>query len=155
MNVAISDFRGTLTIDFKNESFLARALPLGSALEEAGVTRLDFIKMDVEGLEKVIVPISIDLMGRARFVSMELHGDQSEVRSMLETRGFRQVPLSSGDATLRVASYLIRHPIRSLLMYSRVRMLSGYSFFELMMRVLRGLGITREQTLQVVLFRRP
>ncbi len=152
VNVGISNTNSIDTIEFKNQSFKVNFLRLQDVIDEHGITRFDFIKMDVEGFERSIVEDSMRLVENSRYISMEIHGGQKELESILERHGYLPERLKSSTIKLNLLRYALKHPLVSLRIYSIVRKIEGYSPVAIVNRFIRDFHITDEERLMVVTF---
>lgn len=154
LNLALARSQGIEMLEFKGRKFRARTTTLANALKEAGVDEVDFIKMDIEGFEAMVVPSSLDVLGRARFIAIELHGDQEMAVQALSKEGFSFSPVDTPLLTSRLVLFAIAHPIVILRIYSRVRHYPPYSPSGLLRRAFKGPSIAQRGKLLVGVFGR-
>ena len=68
---------------------------LENILEKAGLKkRINFIKMDIEGLETEALCQSIDIIKNANIIAIELHNTKEEVDRILSKYKFHSTPIS-------------------------------------------------------------
>lgn len=103
-NVAASDRRGKLRFSTAGQSILhalgetgdieVETWPVGALLDRAGLTDVDFMKLDIEGGERQVVDDAPNWAGRVRRIAVELHYDMDAawLRSKLQPLGFRVFP---------------------------------------------------------------
>jgi FkbM family methyltransferase len=74
-----------------NEISTAPARRLSTLLDEWGADRVDYVKMDIEGAEAVVLAGALDWAERVRSLKIELHppADHEGVRAVLERNGYR------------------------------------------------------------------
>ena len=58
---------------------------LQSLTRDLGWDHIDLIKMDIEGGEEAVIPASLDILQRTRFLIIEIHNDRIEPAPVLET----------------------------------------------------------------------
>ena len=91
INIAVSDKKQTLKLEFKNDVFETEAAPLKYILNQYGMDfkKLDFIKMDIEWYERYVIPDNIDIIKKLNCLTMEIHDNYfSELNSIMQKYGF-------------------------------------------------------------------
>ena len=75
INMAISDRTERLKLEFKGKSFTANADTLENIAKFAGITlsKVTFLKMDIEGAECAVLPATIDKLAGLKTLSIEMH----------------------------------------------------------------------------------
>jgi len=76
--------------EFSQEEVEVDCETLDNICKELGVSRIDFLKIDVEGAELEVLKGAEESLKITRNIAMELHyeGEDEEVRRFLEERGF-------------------------------------------------------------------
>lgn len=154
MNVALSESDGIAMLEFKGKRFPARTTSLANAIREAGLDTVDFVKMDIEGFEAMVVPSSLEVLGQARYIAIELHGDQELAFQALSSKGFQFTAVDTPLLTARLVLFAFRHPNIMIRLYSRVKHYPPYTVSGLLRRALKGPSIAQEGKLLVGMFRR-
>lgn len=154
MNVALSESEGIAMLEFKGKRFPARTTSLANAIREVGLHAVDFVKMDIEGFEAMVVPSSLEILGQARYIAIELHGDQELAFQALSSKGFQFTAVDTPLLTARLVFFAFRHPIIMIRLYSRVKHYPPYSVSGLLRRILKGPSIAQEGKLLVGIFSR-
>ena len=152
LNIGIGDSEKEVTLCFKNEVFSAKLTTLRLALNGLNVEIPDFVKMDVEGFERDIIETSLDVINSSSFVSMELHGDQTPLVSLMKRNGFDYLPLSQKELKNNLLSFVLRHPIFSMIAYVKIIRMKDYSPRRFIERIDSGFSIIDEGKLSVGLF---
>jgi FkbM family methyltransferase len=67
------------------------ALTMSKIMEDLRISRIDLLKMDIEGAEKAVLRDAAAWLPKVQFLVVELHGDYSEtdLRSDIEPHGFQ------------------------------------------------------------------
>lgn len=103
-NVAASNRHGRMRFNTDGQSFLHKlgeagdieveTRRVGELLDEAGVSEVDFMKLDIEGGEREVMDDAASWAPRVRRIAAELHFemDAAWLRSRLEPLGFRVFP---------------------------------------------------------------
>lgn len=154
LNMAISSTNGLACLEFKGERFAAETRSVARILNDMGLERVDFVKMDVEGYESEILPSAIGTLGSAQHIAIELHGNQRRVKQLLADAGYVYTAVDSSRLTACLLAFAIRHPRLSYNLYLRLRHYPGYAWQELTHRLINGLDIAQEDKLMVCLFTR-
>lgn len=154
LNLALADSEGTSSLEFKDRVFLARRTTLANAIREANLGRVDFVKMDIEGFESIVIPSSIEILGDAHYIAVELHGNQAPVMKALIAEGFSFSPVDTPLITARLAVFLLRHPVLAFWLYSRVKRYPPYTWTVLARRAIKGPSIAQPDKLLVGTFSR-
>ena len=136
---------------FRERSFDFVSRSIESIMKECGIPRIDFVKMDIEGQERLVVPASLDRLAGARAIAAELHGDQRESTRLLEERGFSFHPVTSKGTWRNLVMFTLRHPVSSVRLYSLVRPVIGHS---ILFSMKEDLAIARDPNLVVGVFER-
>ena len=124
INAAVSDEEKEVAFEFKGRTVAKRARRLRDLLLEhnVGLDEVRFTKMDIEGVERAVVPESLDILGRCDRVAMELHdGSGALLDPLLRAKGFIFCPLRRRDYLLRLLRFVLRHPLQARRIYAALR----------------------------------
>ena len=76
LNMAISDKREKIKLQFKGKTFESNADSLANILRnlDTGYRKIRFMKMDIEGGERLAIPSSLEIIENLDFLAIEIHG---------------------------------------------------------------------------------
>lgn len=129
VNAGVGLSAEVVEFSFKGRSFRSSTRRLSGILDDLKVSPLTIghVKIDIEGMEGVVVPENISLISRCHTVSIELHGKAGEpARAALEEAGFNFARVSRRGYFAQTARFSLRHPAQSLVLYRALREASGY-----------------------------
>lgn len=149
-NEGVAERPRTISSTYKGRGLVFGAKTLESIAAEFDMTRPDVLKMDIEGLEAVVLEASPSLVSAARLIVVEFHGEAAVPPNVLSGQ-FSSIGLSRLQIWSRTAAFVARHPLLSLHIYTILR--SAISR-EPMGRLARGPEITRGEILKIVRFSR-
>ena len=154
-NVAIGSDEGFADLTFKGQSFRAPVHRLSSVLRMSGLSkgdRVGFLKIDIEGAERGVIPDNMDRIAECDTVAVEFHGGaHAALVPQVEALGFRFERFGRTGYLSRVLAFAVRHPIQSARLYrllKQSRPASGVG------KLVEGLDIARSESLVVGVFRR-
>jgi FkbM family methyltransferase len=80
---------------------------------------INFIKMDIEGFEREVISNSIEIIKKARVISIEIHGKDTkiEIDKLLGPNGFVFKPITMRHIYQNAVKNLLMHPHVSSKMY--------------------------------------
>jgi FkbM family methyltransferase len=153
VNCAVGAAAGPMTITFKGQTFTVDCRRLESLVDEslAGrkrvTSRVDVIKMDVEGVEAA----ALQSMGKhlntsVRDITIELHGTREAVDRVLLPLGLTFVPFNRRSYLRHSVEFAIRHPHQLVVLLLRLKQAGK---FPSVTKAIRGLDISRGESLQV------
>ncbi len=91
LNMAVSDHAVDLTLEFKGKRFNTKADSLFNILNDVNVDRetVKFMKMDIEGAEKTVIPSSLEIIRKLDYLAIEIHDSyQRELLPIMANLGF-------------------------------------------------------------------
>lgn len=91
LNLAISDKPEKLKMEFKGKSFESNADSLENILKtlDIDLRKIRFMKMDIEGGERIAIPSSLRIIEKLSFLAIEIHdGYASELIPFMDQLGF-------------------------------------------------------------------
>ena len=91
LNLAISDKPEKLNLEFKGKTFESNADSLANILKtlDIDLRKIRFIKMDIEGGERIAIPSSLRIIEKLSFLAIEIHGGYaSELIPFMDQLGF-------------------------------------------------------------------
>jgi FkbM family methyltransferase len=72
---------------------------------------INFIKMDIEGIETDVVTKSIETVKEANVISLEFHGTKEKIDEALLNRGFSFKPITMSYIYKKIMKNLFSHPV--------------------------------------------
>ena len=154
INKAISDRAGKLELIFKGKRFLCTSDSLANIINESGIgfKKIDFMKMDIEGGERFVIPSSIDIIKNIRFLAMEIHDNyQSSLIPYMEGFDFKFERITRRKYIRNSLDFVIAHPVQA---YTLARLLKGGGEYPGLMKMSRGIDISNSNNLVVGTFKR-
>jgi FkbM family methyltransferase len=124
LDVGVASNAGMRQITFQNRTYSFRVKTLAEMLEEQNISRVDFIKMDIEGYETEVIESSIDIIKQARVIAIELHGTKKAIDTLLLPLGFKFVPLTKGYIYRKLLIQLIARPHVVTSIYKKLRQIN-------------------------------
>jgi len=91
LNMAISDKREKIKLQFKGKTFESNADSLANILRnlDTGYRKIRFMKMDIEGGERLAIPSSLEIIKNLDFLAIEIHGGlAAELIPFMDKLGF-------------------------------------------------------------------
>jgi FkbM family methyltransferase len=154
INMAVSDKIGVLKIQFKNDVFDTKAAPLKEILNEYKMdfTKLKFMKMDIEGYERKVIPNNIDIIKSLNYLAMEIHDNYfTELNSLMEKYGFKFYRITRNIYIKNSIKRFIQSPKSSLKIYKLIKNAGEYPG---MKKILNGIEISKSNDLVVGTFKK-
>jgi FkbM family methyltransferase len=154
INMAVSDKKSRLNIQFKNDLFEAKAAPLKEILNEYEIDfkKLKFMKMDIEGYEREVIPNSIDIIKSLNYLAIEIHDNYfKELKPVMEKYGFKFYRITRTHYIMNSIRRLILNPKSSLKIY---KLLKNSGEYPGIYKVLNGIEISKSDELVVGIFKR-
>ena len=96
LDIGVASKSGMKQITYHGRSYSFRVETLATMLERQHISKVDFIKFDIEGFETEVIESSIDVIKQTRVIAIELHGTKKSIDSMLLPLGFKFMPLTKG-----------------------------------------------------------
>ncbi|MEM3845244.1 MAG: FkbM family methyltransferase [Candidatus Parvarchaeota archaeon] len=150
LNLAVSDFDGEIELEFKGKKFKARCKSLKDILNEVGFDKINFVKMDIEGAEKEVIPQNTDIFRSVDYLSMEIHnGYQGELIRIMDGLGFRFERITKKGYIQNAIRFTLRHPIKS---YALLHLLKQYGEYPGLKKIANGIEIESSDYLVVGTF---
>lgn len=150
INVAVANFNGELSLEFKGKTFKAMCKPLQDILNEENVGRIDFCKMDIEGGEREVIPSSTDIFSNIKYLSMEIHGGyQAELIPFMERLGFRFERITKRSYIKNAFRFALKHPHRA---YTLIHLLKQAGEYPGSSRIIKGIEIESSDNLVTGIF---
>lgn len=151
-NLGVGNQQSYSTINFKGQAFRTKVATLEDIMFMANDDKIDFLKMDIEGMENAVISNSIDIIKKAMFISLELHGNQTELIELLKVEGFRMKFFTQSDMRKRVLSYFFKHILSTFTLYNSLREVETYRLNNLLKKFLNGFNNNEESKLMTVVF---
>jgi len=154
INMAVSDKIEVLKLKFKNDFFETKAAPLKEILNEYKMdfTKLKFMKMDIEGYERKVIPDNIDIIKSLNYLAIEIHDNYfTELNSLMEKYGFKFCRITRNIYIKNSIKRFIQSPISSLKIYKLIKNAGEYPG---MKKILNGIEISNSNNLVVGTFKK-
>jgi hypothetical protein len=91
LNMAISGKHEKIKLEFKGKTFESNADSLANILRklDIGTEKIRFMKMDIEGSERLAIPSSLEIIKNLDFLAIEIHGGYAnELITFINDLGF-------------------------------------------------------------------
>ena len=149
------DRKGIVKLNFKGREFECDSESLIDILEDYNInhSQIDFIKMDIEGGEKFVIPSSMELIKNVKFLAMEIHdGYYISLVPFLKQFDFQFKRISKSKYIRNVLSFSIAHPLQALTLLKTFKSSSEYPG---LMKISNGIEISNSNELVVGTFSKP
>jgi FkbM family methyltransferase len=154
LNMAVSDRSETLPLEFKSRKFECKANSLFNILNDINIDshRLKFMKMDIEGGERLVIPSSINIIKRLRFLAIEIHdGYSSDLVPLMQNLGFEFRRITRSEYLMSALWKTLSHPFESYQIFRAFKKSGEYPGFR---KITNGIDISASNNLMVGLFTR-
>ncbi len=112
---------------------------------------LKFMKMDIEGYERKVIPNNIDIIKSLNYLAMEVHDNYFvELNSLMEKYGFKFYRITRTHYIMNSIRRLILNPKSSLKIY---KLLKNSGEYPGIYKVLNGIEISKSDELVVGIFK--
>ena len=152
INSAVSDKKEKLLLKFKGRKFEAEAETLSNILSnlDIAVNSVNYVKMDIEGGERSVIPASIDIIRRIDYLAIEIHdGFFSELIPYMQDLGFGFSRIERKEYLLKAIKQVFLHPIDS---YKLWKVFKGTGENPGLKKISTGIDISNSQGLVVGIF---
>lgn len=152
INKALSDKPGVLELEFKGKKFSCDSDSLINIIENSGVDlrTIEFIKMDIEGGEKFVIPSSIDIIKNIKFLTMEIHDSyQLLLIPLMEKLNFNFERITRNYYINKIIKFSIKHPVKA---YSLYKLFKRSGEFPGLKKISNGIDISKSEGLVVGTF---
>jgi SAM-dependent methyltransferase len=152
INSAVSDKKERLLLKFKEKEFEAKGETLSEILSNLGiaVNSVNYMKMDMEGGERSVIPSSIDIIRRIDYLAIEIHdGFSSELIPYMSNLGFRFDRIERKKYLLNAIRHTIIHPVGIYKMWQAFTSTGENPGFG---KISSGIDISKSKELVVGLF---
>jgi FkbM family methyltransferase len=124
LEIGVASKAGTRQITFLDRTYSFRVETLAEMLEGQKISRVDYIKLDIEGYETEVIESSIDIIKQARVIAIELHGTKKAIDNLLLPLGFKYVPLTKRYVYGKLLAQLIARPHVVLSAYKKLKQIT-------------------------------
>lgn len=124
LEIGVASKAGMRQITFQGRTYSFRVETLAEILEGQKISRVDFIKLDIEGYETEVIESSIDIIKQARVIAIELHGTKKAIDTLLLPLGFKYVPFTKGLVYGKLLAQLIARPHVVLSAYKKLKQIN-------------------------------
>ena len=155
VNKAVSDKKGSIELNFKGREFKCDSESLIDILEDYNInhSQIDFIKMDIEGGEKFVIPQSLELIKNVKFLAMEIHeGYQISLVPLMNELGFQFERITKSEYIRNAISFSIIHPLQA---FTLLKLLKRGNEYPGLVKISSGIEIENSNNLVVGTFSKP
>ena len=155
INSAVSSKKEKLSLTFKGRTFVAASNTLVNILRnlEIPVNSVNYIKMDIEGGERSVIPSSMDIIRNIDYLAIEIHdGFSGELIPKMKNLGFGFRRIKRYDYLLNAIKSVIVHPV---IIYRIWKAFTSTGENPGLRKIVFGIDISMSQELVVGLFFKP
>ena len=152
INSAVSDKEERLPLKFKGREFLAQADTLGNIIRNTGIhlNSIHYIKMDIEGGERLVIPSSLDIIRNIDYLAIEIHdGFSGELIPYMRNYGFDFKRIERNEYLLNAIKKAITHPLSVYRLWNNFAATGENPG---LWKISSGIDISRSQEIVVGLF---
>lgn len=155
INSAVSNKREKLSLTFKGKNFESEADTLHNIIQSLNVpvNSIHYMKMDIEGAERFVIPLSIDIINNIDYLAIEIHDSFSKkLIPYMINHGFRFKRIERNEYILNAFKKAVLHPIdvyRLWKAFKSTRENPGLA------KISSGIDISKSDELVVGLFFKP
>jgi FkbM family methyltransferase len=152
LNLAISDKPEKIKIEFKGKTFESKADSIANILRTFNIdtTRIKFMKMDIEGGERLAIPSSLEIIEKLDFFAIEIHdGYSAELIPFMDNLGFDFERIKRRSYLGNVFKAALFHPGQVYKIYKRFKQSGEYPGFA---KISSGIEISSSDDLVVGTF---
>ena len=113
INSAVSNKKEKLSLTFKEKNFESEADTLHNIIQKlrVPVNSIHYMKMDIEGAERFVIPSSIDIIKNIDYLAMEIHdGFSSELILYMINQGFGFKRIRKNEYIVYTIKKVVLHP---------------------------------------------
>jgi FkbM family methyltransferase len=112
LNLGIGSEPGETEITFEGRTYTCKLNTLENILRDLNITdKINFIKMDIEGMEAEVVSKNIQAFKEVNVISLEFHGTKQKLDKLLLPNGFSFRPITMGYVYKNLLKHLFLHPV--------------------------------------------
>lgn len=155
INSAVSNKKEKLSLTFKGKNFESESDTLHNIIQklDVPVNSIHYMKMDVEGAERLVIPSSIDMIRNIDYIAIEIHnGLSSELVPYMINHGFRFKRIERNEYILNTIKKVALHPIDVYRLWKAFKS-SGEN--PGLRKISSGIDISKSDELVVGLFFKP
>lgn len=155
INSAVSDKKERLLLKFKGREFLAEADTLPNIIRNTGLhaNSIHYMKMDIEGGERLVIPSSLDIIRNIDYLAIEIHdGFSSELIPYMRNLGFEFKRIERNEYLVNAIKKAIAHPVSVYHLWNTFKTTGEYPGLG---KISSGIDISISQELVVGLFFKP
>lgn len=152
LNMGVSDKPEVLELKFKGRNFKCKADSLKNILTNSKIDQnpIEFMKMDIEGGERFVIPSSIDIVEKLSFLAMEIHnGYSSELIPLMRSKGFDFKRITKSKYILASLKTVMFHPFESEYLLKAFKRTGEYPGLR---KMAKGIEISDSENLVVGIF---
>ena len=112
LNIGVGQ-EGLETITYRGKTYSFQTKPIENILSELQISKVDFIKMDIEGYEVDVIKSSRKIFENARVVALEYHNTREAVDSLLLNMGYKFYPIHAMFMLKNILKNIVPHPLLS------------------------------------------
>ena len=152
INSAVSNKKERLLLKFKGREFEAEADSLSNILSnlDIAVNSVNYVIMDIEGGERLVIPSSADIIRNTDYLAIEIHDSfSSELIPYMHDLGFGFSRIERKEYLLNAIKQSFLHPIDS---YKLWKVFKGTGENPGLKKISTGIDISNSQGLVVGIF---
>ena len=114
INSAVSNKKENLSLTFKGKNFKSEADTLHNIIQKLNVpvNSIHYMKMDIEGAERLVIPSSIDIIRNIDYIAIEIHDSfSSELIPYMINQGFWFKRIEGNEYILNTIKKAVLHPV--------------------------------------------
>jgi len=124
LNLAISDKHEKIKLEFKGKTFESNADSLANILRklDIGTEKIRFMKMDIEGGERLAIPSSLEIIENLDFLAIEIHGGYAnELITFMNDWGFEFKRVNRKSYLGNAFKSVLQHPGQVYKIYKLIK----------------------------------
>lgn len=121
INVAVSNKPGKIKLSFKGKNFESNSNSLYNILSgiKVNIDSIKFMKIDIEGAERYIIPDSLEIIKKVDFLAMEIHqGYQTELIPLMNSINFSFRRITKGQYLSKAIKSMVLYPFQTARVYT-------------------------------------
>ncbi|SIM60796.1 FkbM family methyltransferase [Cuniculiplasma divulgatum] len=155
INSAVSDKKEKLSLSFKGKNFESKADTLQNIIEnlKVPVNSIHYMKMDIEGAERFVIPLSIDIIKNFDYLAIQIHdGFSSELIPYMSSQGFEFKRVERNEYILNAFKKVVLHPTDAYRLWKAFKSTGENPGLA---KISSGIDISKSDELVVGLFFKP
>jgi FkbM family methyltransferase len=124
LNLAISNKHEKIKLEFKGKTFESNADSLANVLRTLNIDtkKIRFMKMDIEGGERLAIPSSLEIIKNLDFLAIEIHGGwAAELIPFMDKLGFDFQRVNRRSYLGNAFKSALKHPVQVYKIYKLIK----------------------------------